>query len=136
MQCNAVLHCVPMSNNWVCARCGRGFSRSYSARRHIRTVEGGHSALVSKAQYEFGIRTGALIPQFRQRPFRKNVQTFNDLCEQKLKENLAAEFAQKALKNPECRNLAITMFMNEVTRDQAQSDKSNDISTLLSKLMN
>lgn len=44
--------------NWVCITCGMWSSRKYSVKRHILTVHGGNSLMVSFIEYIVGRQTG------------------------------------------------------------------------------
>ena len=44
--------------NWVCISCGMWSSRKYSVKRHILTVHGGNSLMVSFIEYIVGRQTG------------------------------------------------------------------------------
>jgi hypothetical protein len=48
--------------NWVCISCGMWSSRKYSVNRHILTVHGGYSLMVSFIEYIVGRQTGIYRP--------------------------------------------------------------------------
>ena len=48
--------------NWVCISCGMWSSRKYSVKRHILTVHGGNSLIVSFIEYIVGRQTGIYRP--------------------------------------------------------------------------
>ena len=50
--------------NWVCISCGMWSSRKYSVKRHILTVHGGNSLMVSFIEYIVGRQTGIYPPPF------------------------------------------------------------------------
>ena len=50
--------------NWVCISCGMWSSRKYSVKRHISTVHGGNSLMVSFIEYIVGRQTGIYRPPF------------------------------------------------------------------------
>jgi hypothetical protein len=62
--------------NWVCVSCGMWSSRKYSVKRHILTVHGGNSLIVSFIEYIVGRQTGIYRPPFPAAPtFRRDVQS-------------------------------------------------------------
>ena len=54
--------------NWVCISCGMWSSRKYSVKRHILTVHGGNSLMVSFIEYIVGRQTGIYRPPFPAAP--------------------------------------------------------------------
>ena len=54
--------------NWVCISCGMWSSRKYSVKRHILTVHGGYSLMVSFIEYIVGRQTGIYHPPFPASP--------------------------------------------------------------------
>jgi hypothetical protein len=54
--------------NWVCISCGMRSSRKYSVKRHISTVHGGYSRMVSFIEYIVGRQTGIYRPPFPAAP--------------------------------------------------------------------
>jgi hypothetical protein len=54
--------------NWVCISCGMWSSRKYSVKRHILTVHGGYSLMVSFIEYIVGRQTGIYHPTFPAAP--------------------------------------------------------------------
>jgi hypothetical protein len=54
--------------NWVCVSCGMWSSRKYSVKRHILTVHGGNSLMVSFIEYVVGRQTGLYRPPFPPAP--------------------------------------------------------------------
>jgi hypothetical protein len=54
--------------NWVCITCGMWSSRKYSVKRHILTVHGGNSLMVSFIEYIVGRQTGIYRPPYPASP--------------------------------------------------------------------
>jgi hypothetical protein len=54
--------------NWVRITCGMWSSRKYSVKRHILTVHGGNSLMVSFIEYIVGRQTGIYPPPFPAAP--------------------------------------------------------------------
>jgi hypothetical protein len=50
--------------NWVCIACGMWSSRRYSVKRHILTVHGENSLMVSFIEYIVGRQTGLYRPPY------------------------------------------------------------------------
>jgi hypothetical protein len=62
--------------NWVCVSCGMWSSRKYSVERHISTVHGGNSLMVSFIEYIVGRQTGIYRPPSPAAPTgHRNVQS-------------------------------------------------------------
>ena len=123
------------SKNWVCMACGRSFTRKYSAQRHINDVESGQSSICRKDQYELGVRSGALVPRSYRPTYRKNDVTLGELLKQKLKEKVADMLAEDVFRNPQDRQLVISMFMAEFIQKNTQSNSSDKFSEFVSRRM-
>lgn len=118
------------NSRWVCAKCGRGFSRKWSGERHIRDVEGGASTLIGSDEYELGVRSGTYLPDFP-RPVYHNIV---DIFKQKLREKFVDYLAESTIKDPDSRKFVGTIFMNEVFSPETKFDTRDEFSKLLSKL--
>jgi hypothetical protein len=56
-----------------CTTCGNDFTRGYSARRHVRTVEKGVGLAVTEAAYKVGLAKGVFSPSLPGKPPRFEV---------------------------------------------------------------
>lgn len=51
-----------VKTNWACTRCGKSFSRRFSASRHVNTVHQGYASYVPWTEYLAGRTTGLYLP--------------------------------------------------------------------------
>jgi hypothetical protein len=119
----------------MCAGCGRSFARKFSAQRHIIHLERGLATLVTKDQYELGIRAGAIIPRPYRPTYRKSNVRLVDLFKQKLKEKVAEMLAKNSLRDPESRKIVFALLLNESLRERADSGDNDEFSAALSGMM-
>jgi hypothetical protein len=115
--------------------CGRGFTRKYSAQRHVKDVESGRSNICRKDQYEMGVRSGTIVPRSYRPTYRKNDVSLADLFKQKLKEKLADTLADDVLRNPQDRQRVSSMFMAESIQKTTRSNSSDEFSEFVSRRM-
>ena len=124
-----------MQEKWVCAKCGRRFSRKWSGERHLVNIENGASSLITNVQYELGIRTGVFAPPLTRPNFAKKQETdIITLLRQKLKEKFVDYVAEKAMQDPDSRMLVGAMFMNELVGGEVKPDYTDKLFKLLSKM--
>ena len=90
--------------NWVCIVCGMWSSRKYCVKRHISTVHGGYSNMVSFIEYIVGRQTGIYRPPYPTAPSGhrdvqsrepKKIASFFDTFQEEFWKEKAREAARK-----------------------------------------
>ena len=100
-------------------------------------VEKGASSLVTRTQYEMGIRIGVFVPTFARPIFaRTQDRDMAILFKEKLKEKFVEYLAEKAIKDADSRKLVGLMFLNEQIGKHPSNDNNDWLSKLLSKMGN
>jgi hypothetical protein len=95
--------------NWVCITCRMWSSRKYSVKRHILTVHGGFSHMVSFIEYIVGRQTGIYRPPFPAAPTgHRDVQS------------------QKPKKTPSSFAISNDEYWREKTREYARNESQRN----------
>lgn len=98
-------------------------------------IENGFAELVTREQYQMGVTTGMFVPpQLRPVYGKKQYADLGELFKQKLREKFVEDMADRAMKDPESKELVTTMFMNQLIHEQTRPDNDDVFSKLVSRL--